>query len=172
MDSRFPVGRFEAPARVEAADRAEWIEQVAVLPVQLRAAVAELDEEGMRTPYREGGWTVRQVLHHVPDSHMNAYIRFKIALTEERPTIRAYDQDGWAALVDSETTPDDVSLQLLAALHARWVVLMRSMMEADWRRVFVHPEHGTEFTLATALALYAWHGRHHLGHVGIVSRNS
>lgn len=172
MDGRFPVGRFEVPARAEAAERAEWIEQVAVLPVQLRAAAAGLDEEKMRTPYREGGWTVRQVLHHVPDSHMNAYIRFKLALTEERPTIRPYDQDGWAALADSEKTPDDVSLQLLAALHARWVVLMRSMTEADWQRVFVHPEHGTEFTLATALALYAWHGRHHLGHVEIVRRNS
>jgi len=123
-----------------------------------------ISDEIWDTPYREGGWTVRQVVHHVPDSHMNSYIRFKLALTEAEPTIKPYDEAAWALLSDSGNTPPDVSLTLLDCLHRRWVVLMRGMSEADWKRTFRHPELGP-VSLEQNLALYAWHGDHHIGHI-------
>lgn len=164
-DLRYPVGRFRPPDRRDAAERAVWIEEVAALPGQLRAAVAGLDEERLRTPYRPGGWTVRQVVHHLPDSHLNSYCRFKLALTQESPTICPYDEAAWAGLPDTERSPIELSLVLLEALHARWSVLLRAMSEDDFERGYVHPEHRARISLDVALAMYAWHGRHHVAHI-------
>jgi len=130
----------------------------------MRAAVAGLTPERFDTPYRPGGWTVRQVVHHVPDSHMNAYVRFKLALTENEPTIKPYEEAAWAELADSASTPADVSLTLLETLHDRWVRLLRSMTEADFARKFRHPQLGV-VPLDKNLALYAWHGKHHVAHI-------
>ena len=163
-DLRYPVGKYEAPARIDAAQRSRWIDEIAALPAQLRAAVAGLDEHQLDTPYRSGGWTVRQVVHHVPDSHMNALTRFKLALTEDNPTIKPYDEAAWAMLPDSRM-PVASSLMLLESLHARWVALLRALKEEDFQRTYLHPEHGRTFTLGGLLAMYAWHGRHHTAHV-------
>ena len=164
-DLRFPVGRFRMPSRAEGREREEWIGEIAALPKAMRAAVAKLSPEQLDTPYRPGGWTVRQVVHHVPDSHMNAFTRFKLALTEETPTIKPYDEAAWAELGDVAATPIESSLTLLDALHARWVHLLRSMRDDQWQRGFRHPEQGRVFSLDQALALYAWHSRHHVAHV-------
>lgn len=141
----------------------ELIDQIAAAPAAMAAAVAGLSDGQLDTPYRPGGWTLRQVVHHVPDSHMNAFIRLKLALTENDPLIRPYDQDGWAGLADARL-PLAVSLSLLAALHERWVVLWRAMEAADFARTLRHPEMGP-MTLDALLGLYAWHGRHHIAHV-------
>ncbi|MGB6973420.1 MAG: bacillithiol transferase BstA [Terracidiphilus sp.] len=162
-DPRFPVGRFRAPAESSAAGRAEELAVLRGLPSRLRQAVDGLSDARLDTPYREGGWTVRQVVHHVADSHMNSYLRFKLALTEDWPAIKPYDEAAWANLADS-TSPIDVSLTLLDSLHARWVALLQSLGEAEFARGYVHPESGRQ-TLATALALYAWHSRHHTAHI-------
>jgi hypothetical protein len=167
-DPRFPVGRFAPPASSTGEERAAWIAELAILPAHLREAVAAADDAVLDAPYRDGGWTVRQVIHHLPDSHLNAYVRFKLALTEERPTIRPYDEAAWATLPDSRG-PAGPSLDLLDALHRRWTGLLESMSDSDFARVYVHPEHGRAWSLAEALALYAWHGRHHLAHVRSVT---
>ena len=164
---RFPVGRFVHDRPVTPADLAAWIDEIAALPAALRAAVAPLAEARLDTPYRPGGWTARQVVHHVPDSHANAVVRFKWALTEDAPVIKAYDEAAWAALPDSRA-PVGMSLDLLEALHARWVILMRALTPADWARTFVHPEHGP-MRLDRTAAMYAWHGRHHLAPVRLVA---
>jgi uncharacterized damage-inducible protein DinB len=162
---RFPAGRFVMPTDTGAAARGEWIDELERLPGQLRTAAAALDGTRLDVPYRTGGWSARQVLHHLPDSHLNAYIRFKLALTEDTPTIKSYDEAAWAALPDTRDTPVETSLALLDALHARWVVLLRGMADADFERTFRHPEHDRVLSLGQTLALYAWHGRHHLGHM-------
>jgi len=164
MNLQYPIGRFEFPREVPDQDRARFIEEIAQTPANLRAAVAGLSEQQLDTSYRPGGWTVRQVVHHVPDSHMNSYIRFRLALTEEEPTIKPYDQSRWAELVDSRTAPIEISLVLLESLHERWVRLLRSLSPADWRRQFRHPELGP-VSLEKNLSLYAWHGRHHVAHI-------
>lgn len=163
-DPRYPVGKFERPSTVSAAERERFIAEVEACPGQMRSALAGLDERQLETPYRDGGWTVRQVVHHVPDSHMNAYCRFRLALTEDEPAIRTYEESRWAELPDAKTGPVDWSLDLLDALHLRWVALMRSMSDAQWARTFKHPEWGN-IRLDVVLALYAWHGRHHVAHV-------
>jgi hypothetical protein len=140
------------------------IEEIELMPAALRAAVRGLSPQQVETPYREGGWTVRQVIHHVPESHMNAYIRFKLALTEDQPTIKPYAEDLWAKLPDVESTPLEVSLALLASLHGRFVYMLRSMQPEDWKRSFNHLQLGP-MALEKNLALYSWHGRHHLAHV-------
>lgn len=140
------------------------MEVIAGTPARLRAAVEGLDEGQLDTPYREGGWTLRQVVHHVPDSHLNAYIRVKLALTEPEPVIKPYDEAAWAALPDTDRVPVAVSLALLDALHQRWVALWRAMSEADFAREYVHPDTGRH-TLDYLLALYAWHGPHHVAHI-------
>ncbi len=140
------------------------IDQIAAAPVRMREAIARLSPAQLDTPYREGGWTVRQVVHHVPDSHLNSYIRFKLALTEDVPTIKPYDEARWAELSDTHSTPIKTSLAMLDALHDRWVRLLRSMSETDFQRQLRHPELGT-MTLDTLLALYSWHGRHHVAHI-------
>ena len=163
-DLRYPIGRFVEDPEPTADKRTTWIQQISEAPAALRAAVAGLDERQLGTPYRPGGWTVRQVVHHLPDSHMNAYTRFKLALTEDTPTIRPYDEAAWANVADTARTPIDVSLTLLEALHTRWVVLLRSLQADDFSRRLVHPERGT-ITLDSMLQLYAWHGRHHVAHI-------
>lgn len=164
-DLRYPVGKLDFDAPVNEADYPKLIAAIAETPGALRAAVAGLSRDQLDTPYRPGGWTVKQVVHHVPDSHMNAYTRFKLALTEEEPTIKPYDEAAWAELADSRKVPIEVSLDLLDALHLRWVALLRSMDSADFNRGVRHPEHGGVFTLKQILALYAWHGRHHVAHI-------
>lgn len=164
-DPRYPVGKFAVEGEITPSRREEWISQIAEAPGQLRAAVHGLTEAQFNTPYREGGWTVRQVTHHIPDSHLNAYVRFKLALTEDNPTIKPYQEARWAELPDTRGTGIGVSLMLLEALHRRWVVLLRAMGEADWSRTFFHPEHQKALRLDWILAMYAWHGRHHVAHI-------
>jgi hypothetical protein len=163
---RYPIGRppvLDGPAT--AAQRAERIASIEALPQRLRGEVRGLTTEQWSTPYRPDGWTVRQVVHHVPDSHLNAYIRFKLALTEEVPTIKPYDEAAWAKLPDSTATPPDLSLALLEALHARWVVLLGALPESAYAKRLRHPQHGRLFSLDEMLAQYAWHGEHHLAHI-------
>ena len=163
-DPRYPIGRFDRPAQLNDRDRAAAIEVIAGTPAALRAAVAGLTPVQLGTPYRDGGWTVRQLVHHVPDSHLNAYVRWKLALTEDNPMIKPYAEAAWAELPDVAGVPIDVSLTLLDALHTRWVVLLRTMMPALWARTYNHPDNGT-MRLDQVAALYAWHGRHHVAHV-------
>lgn len=163
-DLSYPIGRFTPEATPTPETRAHNIGEIAALPARMRKAVAGLTQEQLSTPYREGGWTVRQVVHHVPDSHLNAYIRCKLALTEDVPTIKPYDQSAWAKLQDTALTPVDVSLSLLEAIHARWVTLLRSLKAEDFQRQFKHPEIGTQ-TIDSTVGLYAWHSNHHLAHI-------
>ena len=163
-DLRYPIGRFAYEPAVTADDRRGRIRQIAATPAALRAAVAGLNDAQLETPYRRDGWTVRQVVHHVADSHMNAYVRFKLAITEDTPTIKPYNEAAWARVADSARTPIGTSLTLLDALHQRWVVLMESFAEPDFSRKVVHPEHGP-ITVDWMLQMYAWHGRHHTAHV-------
>ncbi|HKP30201.1 MAG TPA: putative metal-dependent hydrolase [Gemmatimonadales bacterium] len=162
-DPRFPIGAFVRPLMLEPDERRAAIEQIRATPSHFRAAVGGLDERQIDTPYRPGGWTLRQVAHHLPDSHLNAYIRCKLAVTEDVPTIKPYDEAAWARLPDSRLCID-VSLRLLDAVHERWVALLDSLSEGEWERTFVHPEVGVT-RLDQLVALYAWHGRHHVGHV-------
>ena len=160
---RYPIGKAASKPALTAAERRDAIDRIARLPAQLREMVAGMDDDALDTPYRPGGWTVRQVVHHLPDSHMNAYVRFKLAATESDPTIKTYEEADWAKLGDT-TGPIDVSLDLLAALHARWTGWMRTLDDGAWRRAYIHPESG-RVPLEQALQLYAWHGEHHLAHV-------
>ncbi|HYL92360.1 MAG TPA: putative metal-dependent hydrolase [Alphaproteobacteria bacterium] len=163
-DPRYPVGTFTPDANPTPESRAKHIDQIAGLPPRFRQALAGLNKEQLNTPYRDGGWTLKQLAHHVPDSHMNAYIRFKLALTENTPTIKPYDEAAWAKLKDSELAPIEVSLTLLEALHTRWVTLLKSMQPDDFLRKYNHPEMGVQ-PLDNVLALYSWHSRHHLAHI-------
>lgn len=165
MDARYPIGKFQMEREVTAAKREQAVEQIAEAPGKLRDALIGLDDEQLDTPYREGGWTVRQLAHHVADSHMNAYVRWKLALTETGPTIKPYEEKSWAELLDAKSMPVSVSLQLMRALHERWVTLIRGMKEEDFARTFKHPEHAGTQTVEWMLFLYAWHGRHHVAHV-------
>ena len=167
-DLRYPVGKFTVDPGLTPDKRSALIAQIAAAPRELRAAVTALSPAQLETPYRPGGWTGRQVVHHVPDSHMNAYIRFKLALTEENPTIKPYDESAWAKLVDTAQTPVETSLALLDALHERWVRLLTSMSAEDFERRLVHPDHGP-VTTGWLLQLYAWHGRHHTAHVRMIA---
>lgn len=163
-DLRYPVGRFAKDPEVTPEKIRGWIDSIDAVPGALRSALAGLSPEQLDTPYRPGGWTVRQVAHHVPDSHLNAYVRFKLALTEDEPTIKPYEEARWAELADTRETPLEVSLALLEALHRRWVTLLRSLEPPDFGRRLVHPELG-RLTLDHVLQIYAWHGRHHVAHV-------
>ena len=170
-DLRYPIGRFQMPPTVQAAEREPLIVAVESAPRELMKVVAGLSEVQLETPYRPEGWTVRQVVHHLADSHMNAYVRFRLALTEDEPTIKPYHEAAWADLSDARTGPIDVSLTLLSALHSRGVALMRGMTPEQWERAFRHPERGL-LRLDQTLAMYAWHGRHHIAHIrGTRERN-
>jgi len=159
-DFRYPIGKF---AFTEP-EIQKWLDELEALPAELGEATAMLNDGQLDTPYRDGGWTVRQVVHHVADSHANSYIRFRLAVTEDEPTIKPYAEDRWAELEDAKFSPIAVSLDLLDAIHRRWIRLLRSLDEGQWQRAFVHPENGRT-TLEYALGLYAWHGKHHLAHV-------
>ena len=162
-DLRYPLGKLVLPTRFDAEWRGSAIADVAAVPAALAQAVRGWDDDRLDTPYRPGGWTVRQLVHHVADSHMNAYVRFKLTLTEENPPVKAYDEAAWAELPDSATVPVAVSLTLLEAVHTRWVALLQAMTEAQFQRTLVHPANGVR-TLDQMLATYAWHGRHHVAH--------
>jgi hypothetical protein len=164
-DPRYPIGPFAYKGPQSGEARLDCIARIAATPANLGRAVAGLTDVQLDTPYREGGWTVRQVVHHVPDSHLNAYTRFRLALTEPTPTIRPYFEHLWAELPDARGAPIEISLALLEALHRRWLLLLRSLAPADWDRRYLHPEHGREWTLDEVLAMYAWHGDHHTAHV-------
>ena len=163
-DLRYPIGGFVRPDTLAPEQIDPWIDEIAALPAALRHTVTPPTESQLDTPYRPGGWTLRQVVHHLPDSHLNSLIRFKWALTEDRPTIKAFDEKGWAALPDYRAVPIAHSLDLLETLHVRWVGLLRSLSRAQWQREFVHPESGP-VSLAETVGAYAWHGRHHLAHI-------
>lgn len=164
LDLRYPIGRFELPSSTTPSERVTWIAEIAQAPAGLRAAIAGLSAEQLEASYRDDGWTLRQVVHHLADSHINAYVRVKLALTEENPIIKAYDEARWAELEDSRATPVEISLQLFTALHKRWVTLLESLTEEDLMRTFHHPESGV-IRLDQQIALYAWHGRHHIAHI-------
>ena len=164
IDPIYPIGKHETPRTVSAAEQAVLVEQIAAVPARLRAAVERLSPSQLDTPYRPGGWTVRQVVHHIPDSHVNAYVRFKLAATEDEPTIRPYDEALWAELPEAKTGPIDLSLALLDALHERWVAAIRALPAASFERTFRHPDLGV-MSLNQQLALYAWHGRHHTAQI-------
>jgi uncharacterized damage-inducible protein DinB len=163
-DPRYPIGKFSFDGALTEDQKLKLLDDVEQTPARLRGALKGLSEQQLDTPYRDGGWTVRQVVHHVPDSHMNAYVRFKLALTEEEPTIRPYMEDRWAELPEAKTAPVDLSLALLESLHKRWNLTLRAIKPEQWKRVLRHPEMGT-MSLEKALALYAWHGPHHVAHV-------
>jgi len=161
---RYPTGRFQFDPDVTPAKRRASIDAIRQTPSALRAAVRGLSAAQLDTPYRPAGWTVRQVVHHVPESHMNAFVRFKLALTEDNPTIKTYNEDAWVKLKDVAKVPVETSLALLDALHERWVALLETMQDADFARPLQHPEYGL-MTLDKMLQMYAWHGRHHVAHV-------
>jgi hypothetical protein len=163
-DLRYPIGHYTPDVNPTPETRNRHIEQIAGLPARMRQAVAGLKTDQIDTPYRDGGWTVRQVVHHVSDSHMNAYIRFKWAMTEDAPTIKAYEESEWAKLKDSRLTPVEVSITMIESLHARWTVLLRSMTAEDFQRRFTHPDSGPH-DVDWLLSLYSWHGNHHLAHI-------
>ena len=163
---RYPTGRFQRPNRpLEPADRRRMIDVIARTPDEMRAAVRGMSEPQLDTAYRPEGWTVRQVVHHVPDSHLNAYVRFKLALTEDTPTIKPYDEAEWAKLSDVRDTPIETSLTLLSAMHDRWVRLLRAMGPGDYGRKLNHPDWDAPLSLDAVLALYAWHGPHHTAQI-------
>ena len=163
-DPRYPIGRFDKNIDVTKETRSDFINTIEALPTLLRKEVENLIEQQLNTPYRDGGWSVRQVIHHLPDSHLNAYARFKLALTEDNPKIKTYEEHLWAELPDSFKTPIEVSLQLLDSVHTRWAILLHSLTDEQFEKTFQHPEWGS-ITLSKTLALYSWHSKHHLAHI-------
>ena len=163
-DLSYPIGKFKWEGDHTNEQRQKFIEEIAGTPASVRAAVEGLSQEQLETPYRPGGWTVRQVVHHLADSHLNSYVRFRLALTEDEPTIKPYHEDKWAELEDARTAPLEVSLALLESLHTRWVMLLKSLNDEDFARAFRHPDLGV-VSLDKSLGLYAWHGRHHVAHI-------
>lgn len=167
---RYPVGSFRFDGDADPRTRARRIDEIAATPSHLRQAVEGLAAAQLDTPYRPGGWTVRQVVHHLPDSHLNAYVRIRLALTEEEPTIRPYEEARWAELPDARSGPIEPSLALLESLHERWLLLLRELGPSDFERRFRHPEHNRMFGLDEVIAMYAWHGRHHVAHITSLRR--
>jgi uncharacterized damage-inducible protein DinB len=161
---RSPIGDFLIDSEVTVAKRQRWLRQMATTPEMLDAAVSGLTEEQLATPYREGGWTPRQVVHHLADAHMNGFVRFKLALTEDLPPIKTYEEDRWAETADGREAPVEASLRLLAALHERWMMMLESLSEPQFARAFSHPQRGL-MTIDKAIQLYAWHGLHHTAHI-------
>jgi uncharacterized damage-inducible protein DinB len=165
---RYPIGKFIAQDSYTKTEVDANIARIAAIPSKIESAIKNITSQQLDTPYREGGWTIRQVLHHLPDSHLNAYIRFKWTLTEDQPIIKAYNEKAWAETAETSLDPSD-SLNLLKALHVKWVSLLKSLTAEDLKREFTHPETKKNLSLARLIALYAWHGEHHLGHILIVT---
>lgn len=170
IDPRYPIGKYE-PQPYSEKQKQDWLLDLQFLPESLERAITNLDQAQLDTPYREGGWTVRQLVHHVADSHMNAYIRFKVGLTEDKPTIKPYEEQEWALLADNQAVPINVSLTLLHALHIRWVATIKNLSEEQWNRLVIHPAANREMSLWFLLGLYAWHGNHHVAHVTTLREN-
>ena len=164
LDPSFPIGKYETLPYSEDVKK-EWLREIKFLPNDIEVAIQTFDEHQFDTPYREGGWTVKQLVHHVADSHMNAYIRFKLGLTEDNPAIRPYEQDEWSKLSDVFTVPVNVSVTLLHALHRRWHATLEGITDEQWQRTVYHPEHKKEMTLWYLLGMYVWHGKHHVAHI-------
>ena len=164
IDPRYPIGKYE-PQPFSEQQKKDWIADIEFLPTELEHAILNLDEQQLATPYRDGGWTLHQVVHHVADSHMNAFIRFKLGLTEDNPTIKPYNEADWAVLADVTTLPINYSLTLLHALHKRMVALLKSITDEQWMRTVEHPQYKKQMTLWYVLGLYAWHGKHHTAHI-------
>lgn len=163
-DLRYPIGKY-APQPFSQSQKEKWLLEIKFLPSDLELAVQNLDAAQLETPYREGGWTVKQLVHHVADSHINAYVRFKLGLTENHPSIRPYEEKEWAKLNDIDAVPINVSLTLLHALHQRWVATLNDLRDDEWKRTVFHPEHKIEMSLWHLLGMYAWHGKHHVNHI-------
>ena len=170
MDPRYPIGKYE-PQPFSEKQKLDWLNDIKFLPQTLENSIHNLDEYQLNTPYREGGWKVKQLIHHVADSHLNAYCRFKLGLTEENPTIRPYEEKLWAELNDIETVPINVSLTLLHALHTRWYATIRDLKDEDWNRTVLHPANNKTFSMWHLLGMYAWHGKHHVAHVTTLRDN-
>ena len=169
---QYPIGQFKAPDQIGKLDISIAIKEIQMLPEQLIETVKNLTDQQLDTPYRPEGWTIRQVVHHIPESHMNSYVKFKWALTENTPLIKAYDEKGWSVLEDNLSAPIQSSLDLLSGLHAKWILLLRSLKATQWKMSFIHPESEKEFDLKTTVLSYAWHGKHHLAQIkGVIERN-
>ena len=164
-DLKYPIGRYQKPAAFTPDLKKEWLSTLQALPSWMDACIENLDQHQLQVPYREGGWTIQQVVHHIADSHMNAYIRLKLALTEDNPVGKTYEENAWAQLPDTQLVPVNISVTLLHALHRRMVVLLQIIAPADWDRTFFHPVHKREFPVWELVALYAWHSRHHTAHI-------
>lgn len=162
---KYPIGRFQFVSNYSNKEGDQFLKKIEELPAKLRTLVNGWDEEKLNTPYRPDGWTVKQLLHHIPDSHMNSYVRFKWTLTEEKPIIKAYYEARWAEIIDSSETPVSISLDLLENLHKRWMILMNNLTDDQWKRSFIHPESNREITLEELMPLYAWHSEHHFEHI-------
>ncbi len=162
---KYPIGKYTKPESLTEEVLQDNINDIQSFPTRLREAVSNLNDAQLDTPYRPDGWTIRQVVHHCADSHMNSLIRFKLALTEDSPTIKPYYEERWAELADSKTMPIASGLTLLEGLHQRWIVLLNSLSEAEFKRTFIHPEHGKSFRLDENVGVYAWHCNHHLAHI-------
>lgn len=169
-DPRYPIGKYQ-PQPYSEQQKKEWLADIQFLPEEVERAILNLDAAQLHTPYREGGWTVQQLVHHIADSHMNAYIRFRLGLTEDNPTIKPYDENEWVKLADIDTVSINVSLTLLHALHQRMLATIKDLTPEQWERKVTHPEHGREMTLWFLLGLYAWHGRHHTAHITTLRAN-
>lgn len=164
QDLRYPVGEY-TPKPFSKEQKEEWLADIKFLPQALENAIHNLDEQQLQTPYREGGWAVHQLVHHVADSHINAYVRFKLGYTEDNPTIRPYEEKLWAQTSDVKNLPVNISITLLYALHERWYEFLNHFTDDDWQRTVYHPEHQKQFTLWHLLGMYAWHCRHHTAHI-------
>ena len=171
-DLRYPTGKYQ-PQPFSEKQKENWLNDLKFLPQELELAIQNLDEAQLQTPYREGGWTVQQLVHHIADSHINAYVRFKLGLTENNPSIKPYEEKEWANLNDVNTVPINVSITMLHALHRRWVTTLKALSDEQWQRTVFHPEQKKEMTLWFLLGMYAWHGKHHVKHItALRERNS
>lgn len=169
-DPRYPIGKYQ-PQPFSEAQKQTWLADIQFLPEEVERAIQNLDAAQLQTPYREGGWTVQQLVHHIADSHMNAYVRFKLGLTEDNPVIKPYDENAWATLADVETVPINVSITALHAIHVRLHAALKGLSDEQWQRTIVHPEHGRQMSLWLLLGLYAWHGHHHTAHITQLREN-
>ncbi|MBQ0735974.1 YfiT family bacillithiol transferase [Aquimarina celericrescens] len=169
MNLRYPIGKFECPETITPEHLSKWISDIEKLPSKISDLVSDFSRGQLETPYRDGGWTARQVIHHIHDSHHHGYIRFKWAMTEEKPLIKAYNEQLWAELFDTKSAPVSLSLDLIKALHAKWVFFLKGLSPIDLKREFIHPEGNITISLAEDIGIYAWHGNHHLAHLKIIS---